>query len=644
MQRNLFPDDSSGLNVVFAKYIRSQPFDFSLFEGFNQLRVLTYSASIPMIVRMLNLFNKVECVFGYEGVLRDVSTIIAYQKVASENLVTAIKESTDERRLAIINKINSNQARFFVVKDAIAHSKIYLLESDLHRRVIVGSANLSERAFSGKQAETVLVFDDDDGAWEAFEYDYLSVKETATSELTVPDLKAVETNLEHVPVLNDAQNSKDGLTVYVNTDTEVMNVPIVIRRVEKVSEQFSFATQSVAKPKRGQIQLNRKIVGEFLRLVRTRKREEQDNEPTWLTINRETERVLLSGQEISVDADWMEVQSDVALMIEYFENFQRGFYGDVPQHQKDYFMFMCWLYFSPFVCDLRNYAFVNQEYIFDFPMFAILYGKSNCGKTKLIETLMKSMFGYYKMVEKSQFTKTSLRALLQSWRRFPVAFDDVDKKQFSLHAPDIIKDETIFMEEFPAFVLSMNAEEHSFSTEIRKRCLILHTKASLPDNTETARQLYKSITSIQNQLTTSLYREYLKRVLKRFKEEPYPADMLTFSSTILTSIFADASVHNLPDWCVAVSSQDYRSKKYDKIRSELTVLYQTNPAIWDIRRTEVILTVLGPESFNLRKEIPDWLLKEGSKGGKIVLDRKSLEEFLDISLNRNWLRRLIQIR
>lgn len=43
-----------GLQVVRATFRSVEPFDWSLFDGFDSLRVLTYSASAPMIVRMLN--------------------------------------------------------------------------------------------------------------------------------------------------------------------------------------------------------------------------------------------------------------------------------------------------------------------------------------------------------------------------------------------------------------------------------------------------------------------------------------------------------------------------------------------------------------------------------------------------------------
>ena len=66
----------------------------------------------------------------------------------------------DERQRVIFERIQAGKARFYVVKDNIAHAKLYLLEADdgERRRVVVGSANLSERAFGGKQPETLVVW------------------------------------------------------------------------------------------------------------------------------------------------------------------------------------------------------------------------------------------------------------------------------------------------------------------------------------------------------------------------------------------------------------------------------------------------------------------------------------------------------
>jgi hypothetical protein len=52
---------------------------------------------------------------------------------------------------------------------------------------------------------------------------------------------------------------------------------------------------------------------------------------------------------------------------------------------------------------------------------------------------------------------------------------------------------------------------------------------------------------------------------------------------------------------------------------------------------DVVLSIESFEAHGLRKEIPDWLLKEGSKGGNIVMDRRSLQDFMGISFGPRWL-------
>lgn len=632
------PDlDKDTLRVVYAQYLRYEKFTNALFDSFSSLQVLTYSASIPMLVKMLNRFDTVECIFGCEKILLDFSDILAAQKVICENLLTVIQGLDDTRKRFLLEKIQQGKARFFVVKDAISHAKIYLLKCDNRRLVLVGSANASERAFSGKQAETLIAFEDE-LAWNYYQREYDLVKQSASSDIALSNLNSThaELLLEDLPLMQEAQQSKTGLTVLINKDVAATTVPIVIRTVEKLADHYRPQIQPFTKPQHGQVHLTREIVGKIVQLVKSQKRTEQTQEPTSLSIFRDTQKVLLSGREISLSPSWTDVQSDVACFIEYFENFRRGFLGDVAQHQKDYFLFLCWFYFSPLICDLRNQAIVEQGYIFDFPLFAVLYGKSNCGKTRLIETVMKSMFGYFSFVEKGYFTRTNLWDLFRSNKRFPVVFDDVEKKRFTDHAMDIIKDETTLQEEYPAYVLSMNAEDHSFSTEIRKRCLILYTRASLPDNTDLAKDLFKSVKSIQRRVSTALYREYLRRVLDRLSNAPLPMDILKFSSEILTVIFRESSDMPLPEWCNVVCMKDYQGRKYEKIQTELLSLYEMNPKIWEIRRQEVILRIPPNESYGLRREIPDWLLKEGSKGGSIVLARKPLEEFLDMSFKRGW--------
>ena len=71
-----------GLKVVTAQFKGVEPFSWNVFDGFDRMRVLTYSASTQMIVRMLDRFPFAffECVFGYEGGLRRVADVVAFQQ------------------------------------------------------------------------------------------------------------------------------------------------------------------------------------------------------------------------------------------------------------------------------------------------------------------------------------------------------------------------------------------------------------------------------------------------------------------------------------------------------------------------------------------------------------------------------------
>ena len=66
-------DDGSGLRVVNARFLDEQKFDWDLFNGYDCLRVLTYSASVNAIIRMLDKYYLTDLIVysdikGYYGI------------------------------------------------------------------------------------------------------------------------------------------------------------------------------------------------------------------------------------------------------------------------------------------------------------------------------------------------------------------------------------------------------------------------------------------------------------------------------------------------------------------------------------------------------------------------------------------------
>ena len=649
---------SGALDVVHARAESVGSFDRNLFAGFASMRALTYTSSIPMILGLLKDFDyqEFECIFGHNGVLsRSAADLLSFQSVMDEKLNTGfvgIKGLSEKRRKIIYNRVADGTAQFYVVKDAIAHAKIYLLERDGLRRVIVGSANLSETAFSGRQAETLVVFDNDDVAWKHYTGQYEAVRSIATNKLTLREkpIPAELLPIQETPALKEAESDKNGVTMYLpppKEDEVEYSIPQILTKIEYIKPARQKALADIRPDRNGSIKFVPKIIRQMTRIATSTHADEAS--ATYLSYDGR--QFTLSGDDMRLDADPDEVGSDVAAWIEFFSNYENGFVGDVPRLQKDYFTFMCWFYFSPLMCDVRNTAIRTGDFSFDRPMFAVVYGQSNCGKSSLINTLMKSMFSYPRFIETQDFTRSKLRGLQQTYKRFPIVFDDVTRDRFNRHAPEIIKDESIPHSEYPCFALSMNAEARSFKPEIVKRCLMIYTRTTLP-GTEVAerRNLQRSVARIQEELTTSLYREYLKRALVTMdsviQSENDDVDMLELSSSILCDIFSDNLPvgMDLPEWCKVMTLEEYQRSAFDRPRQRLTQLIHKDKysserklpeGCWTITGDNIFVSVPIMQSSRVLIDIPDWIVNDtASIAGQIVLQKGLTEDFLGEPVKR----------
>jgi hypothetical protein len=87
---------SPQLQAVYAQVQRVGPFTMDLFAGFSEMRALTYTSSIPMVLRLLRDYDYdyFECVFGHGGVLsRDAADLLAFQSVVQARLNQGVRGS-----------------------------------------------------------------------------------------------------------------------------------------------------------------------------------------------------------------------------------------------------------------------------------------------------------------------------------------------------------------------------------------------------------------------------------------------------------------------------------------------------------------------------------------------------------------------
>ena len=642
-QTKLSLDDGTGLRVVRASFTGEEKFDWDLFRGYEQLRVLTYSASVNAIIRMLDQysFDSFDCVFGCESTLREIKTILAFQQIVVGDTRAAIMGLKDDRHLRILEKINSGQARFRVLRKSIAHAKLYLLSGPGDRnRVVIGSANLSEQAFSGRQSETIVVFDDDMAAWGHYNRMFEAIRDEASDEIPIPEgqITTAEIEVSETPVMSDIS----GTLVIEPTVPEESHVvaPVQIERIEKVAAVLGPRISSAVPPIRnGRQTITQEVKREIARIRLVKSAEESDSRN--FSLDRITRSALMSGQQFPLEWDNELVSRDAELLLGYFRNFEDAFEGNVPVLQRDYFTLMSWLYFSPFMCDMRSLALLQDSDVIRFPSFAIVFGKSNCGKTSLVDTLMTSMFGFAHTVDKGSFTKAQLRGLQHGYKRFPVVFDDIGRRAFITHGRDTIKDELQpEVSEYPGFILSMNAEPQSFPDEVVKRSLMIYTTTALPAHEEGLRQrLQGRIQEMRRGLTGHLYKRYLSEVMDCLDDERLPDDWLSLSSGVLSTILSQ-STESFPDWCRSVTWLDYAEKRYDRVKARLVnhlrpaAYVKVEGAVangWTLDGDLVIVwesrDAFGRSGFSW-EDVPSTLIDQDASGpGRTVLDRTKLEEF-----------------
>ena len=654
-QRAFALDDGAGLRVVNARFVDEQKFDWALFSGFKECRVLTYSSSADAIIRMLDdySFQKFECVFGYEGTLREFKNVLAFQKVVVGDMRAAIMGLKDERHIRILEKVHAGLAHFRVLRKSIAHAKLYLLSNrDGQTRVIVGSANLSERAFSGTQPETLVVFNDDKAAWEHYNRMYDEVRNSASDEIQLPQERIIKAEIEvsDTPVLSDASG-----TVVIETSPAAearVSAPVQIERVEKVAAVLAPRMSGATPPvRRGRQTITPEIKREISRVRLVKSAEQADSR--YLSIDRTNRSAVLSGEPFPLEFEERAVRTDAEILSEYFRSYEGAFEGDVAGLQRDYFTLMSWLYFSPFLCDMRSLALLQDSDVIRYPSFAIVFGKSNCGKTSLVDTLMTSMFGRATTLDKRSFTTAQLRGLQHSYRRFPVIFDDVGRRAFNSHGREMIKDELQpEVAEYPGFVLSMNAEPQSFPDEVVKRSMMVYTTTALPAHDEGLRQkLQGRIQEMRRDLTGHLYRRYLVEIIDQLNEDRLPEDWLVLSSGTLSRLISESTNGRPPAWCQGVTWLGYAEKRYDRVKARLLGLLRESAYAgsegeassgWTVDNDRVIVweprDVFGRRGFDW-EDVPSTLIDEdASSGSRTVLHRANLEQFLGTRLGpaRSW--------
>lgn len=612
-----------------------------LFSGYNELYSITYSYSLGEISKVMESFGYGEIIVGCANM---VSYSLAELLVAQNYILKECKNKY------LSERINADELRIFVLNSMISHEKIYLLKNGSNGyRTILASANFSGVAWKGGQRENFVVCDDRE-CFDVYMERFTALKEQCSF---VPKnalcMGENGENIEEIPILKKAH--RDGVLIVdvsgQSKETEKFDyyLKTTVPDVKKL-----LTKANIKNGNKGVVEITAEKIEKLI--VKNNEEqvkiiEEKNNFPQFI-INYDESSVFLNGNKFDLNPSEDKVKHDIELLEEYMDGFNKeSFIGDVEKLRNIYWKVLNYMFISPFVARIRH-EIGNDDWLRYCPIYLLLSGSSDAGKTAFVKLVRKMMFGirYSRALlnNKNFLTESSLAIKLKG-RGFPAIIDELTTSQWA-QASNIVKNDAHLIDEHytnhPCFILIAN-ELNGVKPEISKRVMVLNPDCRMPR--DLAMKNGGIVKTIGDKMGTALYRLYLRKIFEKFPEfvdgisaKTSVPDIWELSSGTLRDIFDYFGV--FPEF-QKQNWQDYVGEKTicDKAITLLLNEYANNPQIFSVQRKSNKLFVdFSSYDANevqsivrtLTRELPTVFSCKKINANKLKFSLKAIEDFTGI--------------
>lgn len=662
------------LTVFHAKLVSHEQTNWrELFSGFDHLKVITYSSGLVAILQLAEMFADIEITFGSERILsREHAALeqashiaegytfvdaVADQKAFIERLAAYLGKSAR----GLLPRVMDGTLRFQVLRKMPSHEKLYLLSGADRFRVVTGSANLSVAALSGWQKEVYIAFDGENayGEFETFYRRDLGAASPIRPEYLVEQGSAggpLEPRTAPVPLTEVpcVQVLSSGVTI-LEERPKLPSTGLTSEALRAATlEGARLRGLELDRAKDGRIAITSSSFFRALKAHQTAPSDGTDDRIAHAEIILERAEVYLDGnlwlspKTIIKDED---LAAEAGLMVDYLSSFGE-FFGNAEAAIRGYWMFLCWLYAAPVAPWLRQVAIIHSGDPLAYPVFGILYGRPNGGKSWFCETVANSMFGgVWKQLRGVSFTANRALGLREQLGAVPLIIDDVNRDRFTREVPDLVKFDRERAGQYAPIIISTNKQVSAVSPDIRKRAVACLIDAAIPDRHSRS---FEIAHRAHARMGTSLYKSYLQRLLPLVSEmraaigeKPLePPDLLETSSRLLREVIAPR-VKELPDWMAIVTNDERLAMNDRPLLDRLNEIWTNHRERFAVNHSsrELIVNFGGDnnQASNFEKVVPAFAFK-GRFADTVTVDLEALEKIYgqqQFSRRRGWLARLI---
>ncbi len=592
----LSADKSRYLHIVYeGRSVEWGPEELFRADCYDTFFGVSYVSSAGFFSRLVCPFQRVIFLFGIpESELANAFAsrvrefINVEQRIEFWNgLDETFREAVQSRRFDI---------RFippFGKPPLAVHSKFYLLidEKSQNKRLIIGSANLTEKAFLGRgQFEELLVFDNAD--WIALyenrfrellkkSVDYIpdEIRKKDVRQLIYPDAETLKNVL-----IENAEKIRNIVVLDEEETEQIKTLPIEISYQKEEADRTKEIIEILTQKKNNKRilhppeQIVKKSVAIKTAICKTNKRS-ADSDSRIFFHYMDRNDMLYRGQPgsgseltlLSKQASTDEIRQSLAVINDFISAY--GMYTIHPdtRNQSKIFEILLFAFMSPYIWKIRDdYALIEGRGSVraSFQPFLIIAGKAYSGKTTALEFISMLIGGNpserflpYPHVERSGV----IFDYFHTENVFPILVDEVPINFF--RSTDTKKGENLIKHvsndisgKHPVFICTTNLSEFNVSSQILRRVYYLEIDKVFDKAKQIESNRY--LNDLLPRVTKDLFMDFSRRIGGKIqqKESFYETDDLLAAGRNIFKNYYQLAGMTLPEWFAEKPFNDYEER------------------------------------------------------------------------------------
>lgn len=636
-------------NRTFLSFLEPQLYD--------RLTAVTYVSSPRFFFKATKGFKYVTLVLG----IPDGSIAKQFDWLLPTLHLKFWNELSDEQRAQVLDK--AIEVRYARSGNAV-HSKIYLLSGPTGRRVLMGSANLTQHAIQGAQYEEIMVSD---------EPSICDIYETRVEQILQETVDYIpEEAKRHITAIDVENASPELLTRVVLEIAAQGKVPLIIptERIAEIKENVS-----LIEVEQEQTVLIKNLVKEIFvpqspgKQILTAGHVTKKYEPIRRLFVRKKKGDALAGMDLlpklTVGSDLNLYRDgniaepyaqqrlsgpEIAVVLQHIEHFVDAYRQFTVEDlalldsQKSVGEALLYAFSSPFIWqerdDITTKGKGTREAI---PPFLLLGGKACSGKTHLLRFISILLGGDEKYYHYEELAPSVIRAMLEQRNNpspnvFPLLVDEVDKEYF-VGTGNTGEGNLKFLSDelsgvHPVFIGTTNSAFRG-SGQVVRRMYYLETVSTFRQELRAKSETFFKA-SIEG-LDASLFKDFILRLPEKLMDISWydGTDYLAPARAVFLDYYREAGME-VPRWLSDKILDNY----YDRGRRVWRDIYLKAPQTFHVvgGYLKVDPRELWPDSFDRYsyvKLLSTNVLKD--EQSPILLYRKEFFKFIDIKQRNRFL-------